>query len=383
MDKKIELIFAGRLSYEKWFDLILDFCKHITWSDWEEKIILHIFGSGELSYKITSQNYWFLKYYWWQDKETVLWIWKNCQYSLMPSRFLETFWLSALDSLSLWVPVIWFKKWWLEQFWECIIDAKDDDNFIPIVIKQLENSQNSENKELSKKCIETSRQYSWENRKNRLEKILRKPIHKADILIVSDYSWKIGGIESYISNVIEKLNNFSCSSIWRMSWTIWSNKIMRYISLPFSILNIWSFFRLRSYLKTYPTNLVWRHSVHRVLGRFSLYWISKNYTWNQILTIHDFWLIHPFPSHVFNTDQLLNTFTFSTWIKAGFRRFWWSIILKLIRFFPLVFKYYYNVSIHKQIRKNISTVLVPSEFMKNVIYNVFPNKKIIVFPHAI
>ena len=34
----------------------------------------------------------------------------------MPSEFLETFWLSALNALSRWVPVIWYKKWWLEPF---------------------------------------------------------------------------------------------------------------------------------------------------------------------------------------------------------------------------------------------------------------------------
>ena len=40
----------------------------------------------------------------------------NIDYCLMPSEFLETFWLSALNALSWWVPVIWYKKWWLEPF---------------------------------------------------------------------------------------------------------------------------------------------------------------------------------------------------------------------------------------------------------------------------
>ncbi len=382
MDKKIELIFAWRLSYEKWFDLILDFCEQIVWTIWEDKILLHVFGDGEFSQKVISHDFWFLEYYGRQEKETVLWVWKRCQYSLMPSRFLETFWLSALDSLSLWVPVIWFKKWGLQQFGDCIIDAENETIFSKTVIEQLKLLSKWKQSQLSKNCVETSRQYTWSKRKSRLEKIIWSTIKNSDILMVSDYAWKIWWIEIYISDVIDKCIEFLCSWAWRISWGLWTKKRMRYISLPLSIFNIWSYLRINSYVKKHKVTHIWRHSIHRVLGRFPLYWVSKNFSWTQLLTIHDFWIIHPFPSKVSHLDQLLDSFTFSNRMEAGFERFWRNIILKTLLFLPLIFKFIGNKLLHIQIKKNISVILVPSEFMKEVVEKNFPNNDIEVLPHA-
>ena len=46
----------------------------------------------------------------WQSQEMIRNVLKVSHFSLMPSRFLETFGLSALESLSEGIPVVGFKK---------------------------------------------------------------------------------------------------------------------------------------------------------------------------------------------------------------------------------------------------------------------------------
>ncbi len=46
----------------------------------------------------------------WQSQEMIRNVLKVSHFSLMPSRFLETFGLSALESLSEGIPVIGFRK---------------------------------------------------------------------------------------------------------------------------------------------------------------------------------------------------------------------------------------------------------------------------------
>ncbi|MBP7847654.1 glycosyltransferase [Patescibacteria group bacterium] len=79
-----------------------------------KKVSLHIFGDGELKDKIPSLP--FVTYHGHLPKEQVIPIWKTCHFTIMPSQFLETFGLTALDSISLGVPVIAYPKGALLQF---------------------------------------------------------------------------------------------------------------------------------------------------------------------------------------------------------------------------------------------------------------------------
>gem|GEM_PF-3310103 len=60
--------------------------------------MIHIFGDGILMTQIP--NHPRVTYHGQQPKEILMETWKECDYGLMPSRFLETFGLSALDSLT-------------------------------------------------------------------------------------------------------------------------------------------------------------------------------------------------------------------------------------------------------------------------------------------
>jgi glycosyltransferase involved in cell wall biosynthesis len=65
-------------------------------------ISLDIFGRGSLLQAVQefADRYSNITYHGFQNKSIVFETWKESDYCLMPSRFLETFGLSALDSLS-------------------------------------------------------------------------------------------------------------------------------------------------------------------------------------------------------------------------------------------------------------------------------------------
>jgi len=88
--------------------------KKSTLKELSEKLHIHIFGDGDLKDQIPSVS--FVTYHGHLPKEEIIPIWKTCHFTIMPSQFLETFGLTALDSVSIGVPVIAYPKGALLQF---------------------------------------------------------------------------------------------------------------------------------------------------------------------------------------------------------------------------------------------------------------------------
>ena len=119
-DKIIKFMFWGRLTQEKWFDLIIKRIEKYKWSQNINNIYIDIFGDGKYGEELVSMI-WInklqsIRYHWWQEKNIIEKYISECDFALMPSRFVETFGLSALEACEAGKPVIWFCKWWLEQF---------------------------------------------------------------------------------------------------------------------------------------------------------------------------------------------------------------------------------------------------------------------------
>lgn len=109
----INFIFFGRLEKEKNFDMILDLIKKY-WNN--NKIKFFVIWKWYYSNELNSLKFSNLNYFGWKDKSFINEHLEKSHFSLMPSKFLETFWLTALESIKKWVPVIWFKKWWCKNF---------------------------------------------------------------------------------------------------------------------------------------------------------------------------------------------------------------------------------------------------------------------------
>lgn len=381
MDKKIHLIFAWRLTIEKWFDLVLWLCEDIINTEREDKVQLHIFGDGDLKENIP--NYHFVFYHWYQLKEKVFKVWKTCDYSIMPSRFLETFGLSALDSLSLWIPVIGHKKWGLLQFGDGIIDLVWTSLFN--TIKKLGTKPQTEYDTLSKKCKKITTEYSRDSWKQQFETHLWIPIKWSKILFLSDYSNNMWGIETYIETVSEKLQIYGASHISRI-WSIWSKKWwLRYLNLALSVYNIPLLSQIKKHIKQYNNyDLIWRHSTQRALWPMPIRWVSKNTSSKQWVMMHDFGLYHPFPSQIYSEEKIINSKKFWKRMEAGFERLWSSISKKILRFLPLFFKYISSWRIKNELEKNMDVFLTPSKYINPHLQEQY-NKNILIhtLPHMI
>jgi glycosyltransferase involved in cell wall biosynthesis len=99
------VLYYGRLEKEKGFDSILKVIKEL------HDVDFFIFGKGSLEQDLlsltTQKN---LHYFGRQPLEKIKCYLENIEYCLMPSEFLETFGLSALNALSRGIPVIGYKK---------------------------------------------------------------------------------------------------------------------------------------------------------------------------------------------------------------------------------------------------------------------------------
>lgn len=114
----ITTTFRWRLDQGKWADLLLDalpqFLSESLSHDWE----FHIFGTGRYYEDLLelSRRYPQIKLYGRATRDQIQTVAQAWQYCLCPSTFLETFGLTALEWCTLWLPIIWPSKGWLEQF---------------------------------------------------------------------------------------------------------------------------------------------------------------------------------------------------------------------------------------------------------------------------
>lgn len=172
----IRLIFYGRLTSEKWFDIILRWIDKYKWSQIINNIKIDIYWDWELAEEtqkmILINAFENIVYHGWQPFSIIKNAISDADYALMPSRFLETFWLSALESCELWKPIIWWSKWWLEQFVLSELDlwSYDSDTEFGQFEKCMDYVINSIDDELYNKLSQKSKEIAiWFDKKTRLE----------------------------------------------------------------------------------------------------------------------------------------------------------------------------------------------------------------------
>ena len=376
--KKIELIYVGRLVEEKWFDLILELCEKISNNkDIAENVHVHLFSDGPLR-EVLEQNLpeWdFVTYYGQQPKERLFEIRKDCTYCLMPSRFLETFGLAALDSLSLGVPVIGFAKWWLQQF---IKDPKlsieNEENFGDSVMSLLGNFDQDvweKQHQEAKRIYENYRREQWIQQFQKMSGL--EPW--ARVLLVSDYIVDIGGIESYLWNVKALLEEHGYT-VKLVGCSDEKKAKNRYKQLFGTLFNRRWATLVSNSAATFTPDVIWWHSVHRWLGRYPL-WKMRTFKKQQRVMYHDFGLFHPYPSRVVNEHDL--------YYKVGL---WWFIGSSWGGWkqqFISVFKWFSVRLLRKLLRKHCDLHLVPSSYMEDIVMHHYEESSLEVrtFPHFI
>ena len=106
------LLYFGRLDEEKGVDGIIDMIEKFGKEDKRLPFELFIFGTGKYEARLLelATQYKEIHMFGWKTIEEIKRYVINCQYCLVPSTFLETFGLTALNALTWGLPVIGYKK---------------------------------------------------------------------------------------------------------------------------------------------------------------------------------------------------------------------------------------------------------------------------------
>ena len=379
MKQKIGFIYFARLDREKWFDAILDMIRRFGKENTEIPFEIFVFGNGayaeELKELTTKHKE--VHYFGRQSLDTVKRYVNNCKYVLVPSTFLETFWLTALTGISRWLSAIGFKKWWLIPHIQSDLDlthAKWETTAEKLynIVKKI-----TDPKFKLPHVEHNLKKYSIDTRKDTFIEMAGKNVKK--ILLVSDFKNRVGGIETYLHDTKAILEDMGYevdifgSHLPRGK----RGKIVKYAGMFAAICNDWQAFRLKSLIRKKKPDLIRYHSVLRHLGR-STFWASKNLSAKKRMMYHDFWYVHPFPHALTDVRQINLPLTLKGFIKSANTK-------NPLKILAIIFKFCSLSLLRRQFRRNVDFHLVPSQFMEDIIhksYKISPSK-IKTFTHFI
>ncbi len=428
------LLFYWRLEKEKWFDQLILAIKELN----RKKVDFEIFIFWKWSlesqlFEVHDKN---VHFFGWKPLDEIKKYLPNIDYCLMPSEFLETFGLSALNALSRWVPVIWYKKWWLEPFifQECnLFLAKWNTTAERIVsiVEKLAKKTNPERikdkEELEWKIKKLLPEYTEDARYERFCELIKlcpplwkeedhevvedfhsrnkkipsakvypakrgkSPLSKGEqdnkqkVLIISDFINKAGGIETYIHDVKNLLESRWHEVVLRWStlpsWNKWQRKKRFWLLLsPF---NFWSTCDLKKVLEREKPDIIWFNSLLRWLGpnvvKTAWKWRKENKSDSEFwMMYHDFGYFYPFPSQLFFIEDCKTPLTKKNFVSAYK---WENPITKL----AVLCKYYWLQPLKNALKKEINLHLSPSDCITNIARDSYKisEKKCKSFPHFI
>lgn len=387
------LLFYWRLEKEKWFDQLVLAIKELN----KKKVDFEIFIFWKWSlesqlFEVHDKN---VHFFGWKPLDEIKKYLPNIDYCLMPSEFLETFGLSALNALSRWVPVIWYKKWWLEPFifQECnLFLAKWNTTAERIVsiVEKLAKKTNPERikdkEELEWKIKKLLPEYTEDARYERFQKMVNiKDNENKKVLIISDFINKAWWIETYIHDVKNLLESEWHEVVLRWStlpsWSKWQRKKRFWLLLsPF---NFWSTSDLKKILEKEKPDIIWFNSLLRWLGpnvvKTAWKWRKENKSECKFwMMYHDFGYFYPFPSQLFFIEDCKTPLNKKNFVSAYK---WKNPITKL----AVLCKYFWLQPLKKVLKKEIDLHLSPSDCITNIVRDSYKiaEKKCKSFPHFI
>lgn len=382
------LLYYWRLEKEKWVDHLILAIKELNKRNLNFNIF--IFWKWSLEKEILEIKEKNIHYFWWQPLERIQQYLPNIDYCLMPSEFLETFWLSALNALSRWLPVIWYKKWWLEPFifQECnlfLAKWKDTSERIISLVEKLAKKTNPEKIEdkekFEKKIKELLPKYTEEAWIKNFERFAWEWNKK--IIIVSDFINKAWGIETYIHDVKNLLErNWHEVILYGNTlpnWFLWN--IKKKIWLLTAPINFWNSYKLKKILKKENPDIVWFNSLLRNLWHNVVKTAWKRKKNNNVklwMMYHDFWYFYAYPSKLFFIEDCKTPLNRENFLQAWK---WKSFIKKL----AILFKYLRLQPLKRTLKKEIDLHLTPSDCVTKILSESYQisEKKCKTFSHFI
>lgn len=360
--KELRIGYIWRLEKEKGFHIFLDVIRECLKHPEHETTHFYILGKGSFGGDIAALATQDARvhYMGFKNQDEVRASMQTLDALVVPSLFLETFWLVACEAVSLWIPVIGPREWWLKE----MIDpsyAIQKDAMRADMIKIF----NSLSSWWRWERIEQGR-FNHDIWKKNLNEIIWV---SKNILIIHDYLKKIWGAEEYLYFLKNELQSeqrtvvlFGASHIQTYFQRVWWFFI--------SFIAFWRYFQVRKILRHQKPDLIWLHTIHRYIWPWGLLAL-KNVNTPIIMTHHDLWLISPRPSEVFQESEIPKKQTISQWMRQGT-----SISEKILNLGK-----YLLVTILWKLLRVVDIHIVPSDFMKPYYQSIW-KKEVRVFPHT-
>lgn len=326
----------------------------------------------------------------WQSQATIRSVLEVSHFALMPSRFLESFGLSALESLSGGVPVIGFQKGGLVPFIQ-------EGLTLPFSLNDRENRE-----ALAQRILEVSERYTsfvsltesgeseWDSLSHESRRIadgytegrwlrhVREYVPKdtKKIFLASDYTTSLGGIESHVQTIARTLRQHGYE-VEIFGWNVPKGnigKLLRLLGLVYSLFNISALWKMRRKIREFRPDVIWIHSVSRFLGPLVVREVTKSSIFS-LVTYHDLGLLSPFPSEVESEDMIPKT--------PGLREFLSSTNSRNPIAYAAVVCKYFQVYFLRKFLRGIDLHVVPSGFLAPHIHNIIEvsDEKIVVLEH--
>ncbi len=362
-EHRLQIAFASRLEYEKWADIVIDII-HTLIENHDMWYFFHIFSEGRYKQEfelIQRKHPHMLKVHGHVSEENLRNTLITCDVLLMPSRFLETFWLLTLEALSLSIPVIGRWEWWWKDM--IALDYVIRKDFMKEdTLRILEKMQTWWRWE----CGDI-KNFSYEAWQNNISKILWV---SKNILIIHDYTSLIWWAEKYVHFLHTEIKLLGKNS--RVYWKKWNlSHLQRHILFFTNLFDFRRYFEIKNILKEMNPDFIWLHSVLRYIGPW---WMKAVYESGipYVISHHDLGLIVARPQETKEEKDIGNTLSLRNFMKGVSNPL--EYLMRLYKYLNLYFlwKYLRNAEYH----------IVPSLFMKAP-YEKISGKNCIVFPHTV
>ncbi len=360
------ILFASRLVEEKWVDILIE-CIERYQSISEHTLVWHICSNGLYQDQIIALQQKYIEnviYHGFVSPTGLAVLYRQADILLMPSRFLETFGLTALEALASGTRVVGFQKWGLIPFIPDTL-ALDRDHPVESLSHILDSLIHQ--KKTAKVDLTPYMPSTWE------EHFVRLFPRKKSITLIHDYQDIIWGAEMYVESVIKHANLWGYE-ISRFSYREKTTPWRRRIIFALSILAFWRFFQVGYLLLRQKPDIIWMHSVLRYIG---IWWIAaiviyaRMYNTKLYLSHHDVGLLAPFPQAITSESLIPKNRSLRAFIVhvVGYKKAIASIKWLYVRLLTALLP-----------RKTEHIIFAP--FLERHIGHHFPWAKVRIFPHT-
>ena len=367
--ESLQIFFASRLVLEKWVDILIDAIEIAQSDPILKDIHWHICSDGNFTWVIQALSEKYpqrVSYYGKVGTEKMRELYRKVDFLLMPSRFLETFGLTALEALASGTPVIGIRKGWLMDFIpeNLALDELDAVNSLLWILRRCASGNLPQVIDVTQYdrgdwLLQLDHIFSWKQR----------------ILLIHDYDDLIWGAEYYTQIVMVALRDLGKEVEfygYHGKTSIWKRRLM-FIFSPFAL---WHWFFIEKKLSTFHPDAIWMHSILRYVW---VWWIRevKRYANKKTISIflshHDVGLIAAFPQYITDENEIPENATQKAFLKKV-RSSPGYIIASMKWFYVRVLKSF--------LPKNTKHIIF-SPFLKKHIQNHFSDPEIMILPHPV